>query len=125
MAPLQMKREILFFIIAGCSAVLTDLSVYYLSFPYFGHDKGKAISFIAGSIVAYLLNKYFTFQKKENSLKEILKFTCLYLFTLGANVLVNNLTIRVLPDYLLFAFLCATGVSTILNFIGQKYWVFK
>ena len=25
----------------------------------------------------------------------------------------------------LFAFLCATGTSTILNFIGQKFWVFK
>jgi len=25
----------------------------------------------------------------------------------------------------LFGFLCATGVSTILNFIGQKFWVFK
>ena len=25
----------------------------------------------------------------------------------------------------LFAFLCATGTSTVLNFVGQKFWVFK
>jgi putative flippase GtrA len=30
-----------------------------------------------------------------------------------------------MPKWLLFAFLAATGTSTVLNFIGMKWWVFR
>ncbi len=120
-----MKRELLFFIISGCSAVLTDLVFYFLLVDFLGHNIAKAISFILGSVVAFILNKYLTFKKKESSLTEIIKFIILYALTLGANVMVNHGVILVIPEYKIFAFLCATGTSTVLNYIGQKFWVFK
>lgn len=120
-----MKRELIFFLISGCSAVLTDLLSYYFLFNILGHNISKTISFILGSVVAYILNKYLTFQKKEPSSLEILRFAILYAITLSANVFINDTVLKLLLDQKLFAFLCATGTSTILNYIGQKFWVFK
>jgi putative flippase GtrA len=120
-----MKRELFFFLISGFSAVFTDLISYFLLVDSLGHNIAKAISFILGSIVAFVLNKYLTFQKKESSLTEVIKFSILYAITLTANVIVNHAVILIIPEFKIFAFLCATGTSTILNYIGQKFWVFK
>lgn len=120
-----MKRELLWFLIAGFSAVGTDMSTYYALKLVFPVSIAKAISFILGSIVAYVINKYKTFQKQEANLMEVFKFATLYVSTLGANVLVNKIVLIVFPMWFFFAFLCATATSTILNYLGQKFWVFK
>ncbi len=119
-----MKRELFFFLISGLSAVLTDFITYFLLIPHISHNSAKGLSFVAGSVVAYLMNKYLTFLKKENSSLEIFKFILLYSMTLGANVLVNHITLSII-DIKIVGFLMATGTSTVLNFIGQKFWVFK
>jgi putative flippase GtrA len=120
----RIKKEIRRFLIAGCSAVGTDLLSYYIMLNFLSHDIAKTISFVLGTIVAYIINKYWTFEKYEKSYKEILKFGFLYTSTLGANVITNKIILQI-TDMVFLAFLMATGVSTVLNFIGQKWWVFK
>lgn len=120
-----MKREILWFLVAGFSAVGTDMSTYYALKLLLPVSISKAISFILGSIIAFIINKYKTFQKEEFVSSEIIKFAILYISTLGANVFVNKITLLLLPEWYFFAFLCATGTSTVLNYLGQKFWVFK
>ncbi|MGE4457261.1 MAG: GtrA family protein [Arcobacteraceae bacterium] len=118
------KKELKRFLVAGLSAVGTDLVTYYILLNFFHHDVAKAISFLLGTIVAFVINKYWTFEKHEKSYKEIFQFGLLYTFTLGANVIVNKLVLDN-TNIVFLAFLVATGVSTVLNFLGQKYWVFK
>lgn len=113
------------FLGAGVSAVATDCTVYYLLLNWFPHAPAKAASFIAGSLVAYLLNKFWTFARHTRSYAEAARFACLYLCTLGANTAVNELALRLLPGLTFFAFLCATGTSTVLNYLGMKFWVFR
>ena len=120
----RIKKEIRRFLIAGCSAVGTDLLSYYIMLNFLSHDIAKTISFVLGTIVAYIINKYWTFEKYEKSYKEILKFGFLYTSTLGANVITNKIILQI-TDMVFLAFLMATGVSTVQNFIGQKWWVFK
>lgn len=120
----KLKKELKRFLIAGFSAVGTDLVTYYILLNFLSHDVAKAISFLIGTIVAFVINKYWTFEKHNKSYKEIVQFTILYGLTLGANVITNKF-ILVQMDSVLFAFLVATGVSTVLNFLGQKFWVFK
>ncbi len=120
----KIKKELKRFLIAGFSAVGTDLFTYYILLNFLSHDLAKAISFLLGTIVAFVINKYWTFEKHDKSYKEIVQFTILYSLTLGANVVTNKFVL-VQVDSILFAFLVATGVSTVLNFLGQKFWVFK
>jgi len=121
----KIKKELNRFLVAGLSAVATDLATYYVLLNILSYSYAKSISFILGTIVAYFINKYWTFEKKDRCYKEIGKFIALYAGTLIVNVSFNQLTLFLFPKSILFAFLVATGVSTILNFIGQKWWVFK
>ena len=120
----RVNRELKRFLLAGFSAVGTDLGTYYLLLNLMPHNIAKAISFLLGTIVAYVINKYWTFEKNEKSYIEIIKFSILYSITLGTNVLTNKLVLDN-TGKLIQAFIVATSISTVLNFIGQKFWVFK
>lgn len=121
----QIKKEIARFLVVGFSAFGTDLLVYYFLLHFFSHSLAKASSFITASILAYLLNKYWTFTQARRSFLEIVRFVILYISTLGANVAVNRIHLVLFPDWVFLAFLSASATSTVLNFIGQKWWVFK
>lgn len=120
-------KQLFRFIIVGCSAVVTDLASYTTLVSWFEWNfaLAKAVSFILGTIVAFIFNKYWTFEKPGYRHTEIIKFITLYSLTLGANVIVNHYSLWLFPSFILLAFLAATGTSTVLNFVGQKWWVFK
>ncbi len=124
----ELKKELPRFLVAGFSAVGTDFIIYYFLLGWLSYSPAKAVSFLSGTVVAYLINKYWTFGKKEKSCREIFSFLILYSGTLLANVGVNRFVLWFLagnfPYRVALAFLAATGTSTILNFIGQKWWVF-
>lgn len=127
------KGEIARYLISGAFAVTIDSVVYWLLLSACGPSLAKAISFVSGTAAAYTLNKFWTFRKRDRDLTELLKFVCLYAVTLVINVLVNRLTLSFVPllipeiQPVIFpvAWLTATGTSTVLNFVGQKFWVFK
>ena len=116
------KKELLRFLVAGLSAVGTDLGVYYLLSSYTEEALAKGVSFFTGTVVAYIINKYWTFEQKEKSYTEMVKFGVLYLFSLTVNVLVNQFILDTF-EHKFIAFIIATGVSTCINFVGQKWWV--
>lgn len=127
--PGELKR----YLFAGVSAVACDTAVYFLLVSVVTPSAAKAISFVSGTIVAYLLNKFWTFKKPKRSHTEVAKFVTLYVLTLGANVAVNRVVLDVLPRVLpalagfgvQIGFVAATGISTVLNYLGQKFWVFQ
>ena len=121
------RRQLRRFIIVGLCAVGTDAIVYNLLLEAeIGIREAKAGGFIAGTIVAYWANKFYTFQTKKLSAFEIMRFAMLYATSLFANNVTNSYTIETFGyDHKLVAFLFATGVSTVMNFLGQKFWVFK
>lgn len=119
------RTQLLRFLVVGSSAVATDFLSYFFLLNLLSHAPAKTISFILGTIVAYVFNKYWTFEQPRRDRTEIIRFIILYSMTLGANVLVNQIALYLFPSLILLAFLAATGTSTILNFIGQKWWVFK
>ena len=120
----KLKGELKRFLIAGLSAVGTDFITYYVMLNFLHHDIAKTLSFISGTVVAFVVNKYWTFERYEKSYKQIFQFIILYSTTLFINVIVNRLVLN-FAELVFLAFLIATGTSTILNFVGQKWWVFK
>ncbi|MDC6350604.1 GtrA family protein [Zeaxanthinibacter sp. PT1] len=118
------RKQLLKFGVSGVTAVLVDYLVYLALYPYLGPNIAKGVSFLTGTMVAFVLNKYWTFEAKEFSGKQLMKFLILYGITLGLNIGTNHLCL-IWFESIIFAFLCATGLSAVLNFIGQKFWVFK
>jgi putative flippase GtrA len=134
----KLKQHLLGFILVGLFATGFDFIIYSLLHVYLSYSIAKACSFLSGSCLVYLLNKFFTFKQPKHSQAEMLRFLILYSLTLCANVLVNSLSLAMLPNWvkpinlllnpqeiIILAFIIATGVSTILNFFGQKFWVFR
>ena len=100
---------------------------YYLLSVFINISLAKGISFILGTITSYLMNKHYTFKQNKKSITEVIKFISLYLFSMCTNIAVNKLILNILPSDIskITAFLSATAVSTIINFLGLKFWVFK
>lgn len=119
------KRELIGFLIGGSTAVIVDYSTYFL-LMYLGLpiSTSKAISYVLGAAVGFIINKYGAFQSKQFSIKEIIRYVVLYAISALANTITNSSVLMVI-SWKPFAFLCATGVSSIINFLGQKFFVFK
>lgn len=117
-------KEILKFCVGGGSAVVVDFFVYISLKPYISVAIAKAFSFAVGAAVGFIINKLWTFESKKFKTLEIIKYILLYICSATINTLVNE-GVLLVTDVTLLAFLCATAVSTIMNFIGQKFFVFN
>lgn len=120
----MLKKQIPKFIFVGCISVATDLSLYMLLQSIVNYDISKGLSFVSGSLVSFFLNRHWTFEQNHSTLKQSFRFFLLYMATFITNVLTNNFILRALPEFIIFAFFIATGISTIINFLGSKFWVF-
>jgi putative flippase GtrA len=109
------------------------LATYWALLGPIGPSPAKAVSFLCACCVAYLLNKFWTFKAEKHSWTEISKFIGLYTGTFLTNIAVNKLVIVALPELspalnpytFQLGWLLATSVSTIINYFGQKFWVFR
>lgn len=126
----MIKRELAIFLIVGVSTVLVDFISYrgLIGFQVMEVDMAKATGFLVGTLFAYFANRFWTFGHRPHVPGSAWRFSALYASTLGANVLINALALRLLADVAFafqLAFLLATGVSASLNFLGMKLFVFK
>ncbi len=120
------------FFIVGCIAFTTDIALYFL-FLKLGLPSifSKALSFVCGLLVGYVLNSFFTFNQAKISKVKFSKYILVYFVSLVANITVNEQTVIYLQDtiwkefVLLGAVICATIVSLLMNFFGLRYYVFK
>lgn len=120
-----LKQQLLRFLAAGILAVGTDFSSYWILVDLLPVDIAKGISFLSGSLVAFVINRTWTFKQDSPAYSSALPFACLYSLTFLANVGMNHFILNYVADIKLLGFLIATGTSTVLNFIGMKFWVFS
>jgi putative flippase GtrA len=126
----MIKRELAIFLVVGASTVAVDFVSYRaLSvFEVMPVDMAKATGFLLGTLFAYFANRFFTFGHKQHAPGSAWRFSVLYASTLGTNVLINSLALKLFANAassIQLAFLLATGVSACLNFIGMKLFVFR
>jgi putative flippase GtrA len=139
------RSEIIRFVITGIISVVIDFSVYQALLGI-GIPRGiaKSASFFFGAAVGFVINKLWTFGSDKGLGKEIPRYVLLYASTAVINAIVNAIVLRVLAlaffaeiigllplrfdaatILTILAFLCATGVSMVLNFLGLKLFVFS
>jgi len=124
------KQEIKFFILIGLLTVVVDFLTYSLLLFFFEEfvDLSKGIGFICGTIFSYFSNKSLTFSHVKYRSGSFNRHIFLYIFSMTLNILTNRFVIDFLSEFeykLIIAFLIATSISTILNFIGLKFFVFR
>lgn len=117
-------KEILKFLVGGGSAVIVDGLLYMFLKQYMNLSGAKAISYVTGAVVGFIINKLWTFESKKFKVMEVYKYIILYVCSAFVNTVINRLILYMLSSTV-FAFLCATGSSTVINFLGQKFFVFK
>ncbi|MDN0118625.1 GtrA family protein [Yersinia frederiksenii] len=122
----MIKRQLMIFLIVGSLTVFIDFLTYraLITLDLLGIDMAKATGFIIGTIFAYLANRIWTFGRQTHASGSIWRFIVLYAVTLGINVWMNAIVLASLQAVQI-AFLVATGISALLNFIGMKWFVFK
>jgi putative flippase GtrA len=142
-------KQITKFFIIGVSAVLVDLVIYYFlsDLMSLNTDFSKACGFLVGTVYTYYLNKRWTWRHTEKSNKGmVVTFGMVYAVSFVFNILINKYGLMWLPDKNVFleitidtekhtlfafkggkflAFFFATVTSAVINFLGQKFLVFK
>ena len=127
----ETSKQIRRFLVIGVLSVLTDLAVYVLLTGLGLHTHAsKGISYVSGMVVGFLGNKFWTFESGRRSAAEPITYLMLYATTLAVNVAVNALVLGLLAGVATprwnkgLAFLVATGVTTVLNFLGMRFITF-
>lgn len=112
--------------VVGTTVMFVAYNVFHLSYWI-----SSASNYVVGSIVSYFLNKYFTFQNKEKSARQIVMFivniTICYLLAYGlAKPIVSwllNSQSKSVQDNLSMLF--GMGAFVVFNYLGQRVFVFK
>ena len=118
--------EIYRFLIVGVCSVSIDFLFYYLFIylDFFDPNNSKRLSFIIGAIFAFYANRKYVFQVNEKKFSQYIMFSILYFTSFILNSIVHDF-VYLISNLTLISFLCATIISTITNFTGQKFLIFK
>jgi putative flippase GtrA len=126
--PAQLTR----FIVTGGFSAIVDFGLLVILMALgLGHTAAKAISFIAGTTTAYLINRRWTFRASPST-RRFIAVVILYGVTFALqvglfSVLFTLLTAQGLSrlPVQIIAFVIAQGVATTVNFVVQRSVIFR
>ena len=114
--------------IIGTAAMLIAYNVFHM-----GYWLSSAMDYIIGSIFSYFANKHFTFKAKRKSKTEVVRFVIniviCYFLAYGIarpvmDILLKDVTLsKSIMDQVSMFF--GMGIFIVLNYFGQKFFVFK
>jgi putative flippase GtrA len=121
------------FLFVGVINTIVGTGTMFLAYNLLGFSYwiSSAANYIVGSLVSYVLNKYFTFQNKERSIKIVLKFiiniTACYLIAYGiakplVRMILQNQSKNIQENGAMLVGMC---LFVVLNYLGQRYFAFK
>ncbi len=121
------------FILVGIANTIVGTTVMFVAYNVFhlSYWISSASNYVIGSILSYFLNKYFTFQNKKKSWKQIgmfvINITICYLVAYGCAKPIVAYLLKGSTKVLLenISMLVGMGAFVVLNYLGQRLFVFK
>ncbi len=121
------------FIIVGIINTVVGTTIMFGLYNIFGcsYWLSSAMNYILTSILSFFLNKYFTFQNTERSIKQVLRFALniavCYLLAYGIAkplvlIALSNTNERFQNNVAMLVGMC---LFTGFNFLGQRFFAFK
>ena len=131
-SALPLRTQLVRFVLTGGLSALVDFGLLVLLMHLgLGHTAAKALSFVAGTTTAYLINRRWTF-RAEPSRRRFLAVVVLYALTFGLQVGLFSLLFTALsardlslPVVQVVGFVVAQGVATTVNFVVQRGVIFR
>ncbi len=126
-------KTILKFLIVGVLNTLVGCGIMFFLYNLVGCSYwfSSGANYVVGSILSFFLNKYFTFQKKEWSWKQVGKFAfnvavCYFLaYGLAKPLVFSLLAGQSLSVQENIAMLVGMCLYTGLNYLGQRFFAFQ
>lgn len=115
-----------FGLVGGVGAVVDYSSMMLVLAAGVAEDPARALSFLCGSTVAYLLNRRFTFESRRDT-REVVSLAVVLTITYVLIIAVHAVTWRALPPSpwtLTLAWAVSQGLGTSFNFLAQRLVVF-
>jgi putative flippase GtrA len=129
---LPLREQLIRFVITGGLSAMVDFGLLVILMALgLEHTPAKAISFVAGTTTAYLINRRWTFRANPST-RRFLAVVALYALTFALqvglfSVLFTSLSAQGLTRLMVqvVAFVIAQGVATTVNFVVQRSVIFR
>jgi putative flippase GtrA len=129
---MDLRTQLVRFVLTGGLSAVVDFGLLVALMAFgLGHTPAKALSFVAGTTTAYLINRRWTF-RAEPSHRRFLAVVLLYAVTFALqvglfSVLFTTLTHAGLSrlEVQVVAFVVAQAVATTVNFVVQRTVIFR
>ena len=116
------------FCMTGGLNTIVDFGVYTALTAYFGWDLylSQVLSYSAGMLNSYCINRSWTFQTKEKFFgPELVRFIVVNLLVMLLSLVVMRFCNEQLHWYYLFSKLCTVGFTMVLGFLLNRLLVFR
>jgi putative flippase GtrA len=115
------------FVVVGVLSTMVNYGLFYilLTYSHLDYKIASAIGFIAGVCAGFLLNKSWTFSNDSEAGKYVFKYFILYTVSLAVSLLFLKITVEKFNIDARVANVLSIGITTVINFIGTKWMVFK
>ena len=122
--PKLMKESIRFLITGGISTLL-NYAIYALCiWSQVIPTMAAILGYISGLALGYSTNKAWTFESTKTHRHIVAPYLIIYGLSLGVTIAMTHaFTLTTLSPYL--TYVITIGVTTMINFLGCKYWVFR
>jgi putative flippase GtrA len=117
------------FLVSGAANTALGFAIFRVLLFLYGDTTraiaaAQATAYAIGIAVSYFLNRRWTFRADGTHRREFPRFLAAHLGALVLSSILLQLGVSLLGLPLMVCFILVTGVTTVVNFVVQRFWVF-